>query len=108
MNKTVTDYINKQPSPQKQICNKLRKLILKTYPEIVEEFKLGVPYYSGHFYIVGPKDHVNLGFSLKHLPKSEHAKLSGGGKTFKCLEFKSVKAISEKEVIGLLKKTKIN
>ncbi len=40
----VGDYIAKQKSPQKEICKKLRSLILKTFPKIKEEFKMGVPW----------------------------------------------------------------
>ena len=44
MNKEVDDYIEKQKSPQKEICQELRKIILKTFPDIKEEMKLGVPF----------------------------------------------------------------
>lgn len=40
---TVDQYIEKQPSPQQEICTKLRKIILKTFPGIQEEMKWGVP-----------------------------------------------------------------
>jgi len=67
MNKEVEEYIEKQKSPQKEICKKLRKIILKTFPDTKEEMKLGVPWYEGKYYIVALKTHVNLGFSLKDL-----------------------------------------
>ena len=74
MNEKVDEYIKKQKSPQKEICQKLRTIILKTYPGINEEMKVGVPCYGsskedycGKFYIAALKDHVNLGFSLKGL-----------------------------------------
>jgi len=47
MNKEVKEYIEKQKSPQKEICKKLRKIILKTFPDTKEEMKLGVPWYEG-------------------------------------------------------------
>ena len=62
MNKEVEEYIEKQKSPQKEICKKLRKIILKTFPDIKEEMKLGVPWYEGKYYIVALKTYVNLGF----------------------------------------------
>jgi uncharacterized protein YdhG (YjbR/CyaY superfamily) len=47
------------------ICNKLRKIILKTFPDTQEEMKWGVPfsYDCGKYYFVALKDHVNIGFS---------------------------------------------
>ena len=60
MDNKVGDYIEKQKSPQREICQKLREIILKTFPNIKEEMKLGVPWYEGKYYIVALKDHVTL------------------------------------------------
>jgi len=103
MNKEVTEYFQKQKSPQKDICNKLRKIIFKKFPKIIEEMKWGVPSYeNGKYYIVSLKDHVNLGFSIKGLSKEELALFKGSGKTMKNIEIKSLKDINEKEIIKLL------
>ena len=51
MDKNVDKYIEKQKSPQKEICEKLRKIILKTLPKVNESYKLGVAWY-GKYYIV--------------------------------------------------------
>ena len=74
MDEKVDEYIKKQKSPQKEICQKLRELVLKTVPDINEEMRVGVPCYGhtkedicGKYYIAALKDHVNLGFSLKGL-----------------------------------------
>ena len=99
---TVVDYLKKQKFPQKEICTKLRKLILKTFPKITEEMKVGVPWY-GKFYIVGLKDHVNLGFSINGLSKSEQDKFEGKGKLMRHLKFFTVKDIDEKKIVKLLK-----
>ena len=113
MDKDVTKYIEKQKSPQKQILKKLRKIILKTFPKINEQMKVGVPCYGvsasescGKYYIVGLKDHVNLGFSLKGLTKKEKELFEGQGKTMKHLKFFTVKDIDEKKVVKLLKLVK--
>ena len=105
-NKKVDEYIRKQKSPQKQICKKLRAIILKTLPNVGEEFKLGVPWYGDRIYIVGLKDHVNLGFSLTGLSKKEINSLEGGGKTMRHLKFFSVKDVEEKKLARLIKHTK--
>ena len=43
MHKKVDAYIEKQKSCQKEICQNLRKIIFKTFPDITEEMKWGVP-----------------------------------------------------------------
>lgn len=103
MDKEVTAYIAKQPSPQKEICQTLRKIIFKTFPKIKEEMKWGVPAYAdGKYYLVALKDHVNLGFASKGLSKSEIALFDGGGKTTRKLEIKTLQAIDEKKIVTLL------
>ncbi len=99
----VSNYIERQKSPQREICRKLRTIILATFPGIREEMKLGVPWYEGKYYIVALKDHVNLGFSLKGLSKKEVSLFEGTGKTMKNVEISSVDEIDEKAIIGLLR-----
>jgi hypothetical protein len=103
MNKAVEEYIEKQKSPQKEICHELRTIILKTFPDIKEEMKMGVPWYEGKYYIVALKDHVNLGFSLMGLSKKELKLFEGGGKTMKHIKFYSLKEIDKKKIIKLMK-----
>ena len=103
MSNKVDDYIDKQGSPQKEICQNLRKLILKTFPKAKEEMKWGVPTFTdGKFYIVALKDHVNLGFSIKGLTKEDMALFDGGGKTMKHIEVDEID-IDENKIIELLK-----
>jgi hypothetical protein len=110
MDKNVDEYIKKQKSPQKEICQRLRKIILTTFPDINEEMKVGVPCYGstkeelcGKYYIAALKDHVNLGFSLKGLSKKEQEEFEGSGKTMKHIKVYSVKEIDEKKIMTLLK-----
>ena len=106
MDKNVDDYIEKQKSPQKEICQKLRKIILNTFPDIKEEMKMGVPWYEGKYYIVALKDHVNLGFSIKDLPKKEQELFEGSGKTMKHIKIYSLKEIDDEKITRLLKTVK--
>ncbi len=113
MDEKVDQYIKRQKSPQKEICQKLREIILKTVPEINEEMKVGVPCYGstkedlcGKYYIAALKDHVNLGFSLKGLTKDEIALFEGTGKTMKHIKVYSLKELDEKKIINLLKLVK--
>jgi hypothetical protein len=110
MDMNVDDYIKKQKSPQKEICQRLRTIILTTYPEINEEMKVGVPCYGctkeelcGKFYIAALKDHVNLGFSLKGLTKQQQGLFEGSGKTMKHIKVYSLEEIDEKKIIRFLK-----
>ncbi|MBW2999922.1 DUF1801 domain-containing protein [Candidatus Woesearchaeota archaeon] len=103
MNKEVDNYIKKQKSPQKEICKRLRKIIIKTFPKIDEKMKMGVPWYEGMYYIVGLKDSVNLGFSVKGLLKKDRDNFKGTGKFMRHLKFKELKEIDEKKIVKLLK-----
>ena len=103
MSNKIDDYINKQGSPQKEICQNLRKLILKTFPDAKEEMKWGVPAFAdGKFYIVALKDHVNLGFSIKGLTKEDMDLFDGGGKTMKHIQVDKID-MDENKIIELLK-----
>jgi len=104
----AAEYIKKQKEPQKQICGKLRKIILKTFPEIKEDMRMGVPWYEGMYYLVGLKDSVNMGFSVKGLNKKDKSNFSGTGNYMRHLKFKSLKDVetNEKNIIKLLKLVK--
>ena len=106
MDKKVETYIEKQKLPQREICQKLREIILKTFPSIKEEIKLGVPWYEEKYYIVALKDHVNLGFSLKGLSKEETELFEGGGKTMKHIRISSLNEIDETKIVKFLKVVK--
>lgn len=103
MVKNVDIYIEKQKSPQREICLKLRELIFRFFPGIREEMKWGVPAYGdGRYYIVALKDHVNLGFSVKGLSEEARKLLKGSGKTMMHLEFYSLGDIDEEKIYKLM------
>jgi hypothetical protein len=103
MAKEVEGYMQKQKSPQKETCQKLRKIILGTFPQINEEMRVGVPWYGGKFYIVSLKDHVNLGFAVKGLSREDMKNFEGKGKLMRHLKFFSPDDIDEKKATKLLK-----
>ena len=103
MNDSVKAYIEKQASPKREIVQKLRDIIVETFPDIKEEFKNGVPWYEGKFYIGAMKNQVNLGFSIMGLSKDEVALLEGGGKTMRHVKIHTLEDIEEKEITKLLK-----
>lgn len=45
MDKEVTDYIQKLPKWQIEICESLRKMIFKTIPKVEERLQYGKPHY---------------------------------------------------------------
>ena len=100
----VNQYFKNQQSPQKEICQKLREIIVRNFPDILEEMKWGVPTYGGgKTYIVALKNHVNMGFSLKELSKEDQKILDGSGKTMKHMKIYSIDGIDEEKIVGLLK-----
>lgn len=103
MNNKIDEYIEKQKSPQKEICERLRHIIIDTFPGIKEEMKWGVPTYGdAEFYLVALKDHVNIGFSLRGLLKEDEKLFDGGGKTMKHVEVLAVDKIDDKRIVKLL------
>jgi hypothetical protein len=104
MSSKIDEYINKQPSPQKEIYQRLRELIFRTFPGTREEMKWGVPAFAdGKFYIVALKDHVNLGFSIRGLTGEEIALFDGGGKTTRHIQVDNIDNINEERIVKLLK-----
>ena len=104
MDDNVKKYIEAQSSPQKEICRKLREIIVRWFPEISEEMKWGVPSYGkGKYYVVALKDHVNLGFSLKGLSKDEIALFDGTGKKTGHIKIHSLDEVDVESVVKLLK-----
>jgi hypothetical protein len=103
MSTEVEKYIKNQKSPQREIVQKLRDTILKALPDIKEEFKMGVPWYEGKYYVVALRDHVNLGFSVKGLSEQETALFEGKGKMMCHVKFYSLKDVDEARVAKLLR-----
>lgn len=103
MVQNVDNYINSLKSPQKEICQSLREIILNTFPDIEEKMKYGVPYYGDKYYIVGLKNHVNLGFSIESLTTAEINLFEGSGKITRHVKIKSLEDIDKKKLQNLLK-----
>lgn len=103
MDEQVKKYLESLPSPQKEMCKKLRKIILDTVPGIEESFKNGVPWYECKYYLVAFKDHVNIGFSVEGLTKEQMGLFEGKGKYMRHVKIYSIDAIDEKKIARLLK-----
>lgn len=101
----VGDYIAKQPVPQKEILQKLRRLIFAVNPKIFEEIKMGVPWYEGKFYLVGLKDHVNLGIAYAPFLEKYKEVVKGKGQYMRHIKFRDLSDINEARLIELIKET---
>jgi len=103
MTENIDSYIKKQPSPQREICERLREIILRALPHVREEMKWGVPTFDGGtYYIVALKDHVNLGFSVVGLSGDALSQFGGSGKTMKHVEIRTEDEIDEAHITHLL------
>ena len=103
MNNEIKKYLDNLPSPQKEICEKVRKIIIKTSPDLEESMKNGVPSYENKYYIVGLKDHVNIGFFIEGLSTEEISLFEGNGKLTRHIKIYSLDDIDEKKILKLLK-----
>jgi hypothetical protein len=99
----VEKYIENQKPQQREIVQRLRSIILKTLPGIKEEFKMGVPWYEGKYYVVALRDHVNLGFSVTGLSEQEKALFEGKGDMMRHVKFYSLEDVDEARVAKLLR-----
>lgn len=106
MNAKVHAYIERLPSPQREICEKLRVIILNTFPDIEETLKNGVPWYEDKYYLVGLKDHVNIGFSIKGLSSEEMRVFEGKGKVARHIKVYTPDDIDEDAIVRYLNMVK--
>ena len=103
MDKAVDTYLEELASPQRDICTRVRQIILQTFPDIEESFKNGVPWYEDRFYIVGLKDHVNVGFAIGGLGKNELALFEGRGKLMRHVKIYSLDGIDRDALVTRLR-----
>jgi putative endonuclease len=104
MGAKVQQYLEKTPSPQKEICLKLREIILQVFPDITEELKRGVPVFDGgRFEIRVQNNQVNLVFSIAGLTKKQLALFEGNGKTMRHIKIRTIADFDEKKLVKLLK-----
>ena len=102
----VEEYIEKQKPLQKKILKKLRKIILKNFPNIKEEWRWGVPVYGGKYYIAGMKERVHMGFSVKGMSEKELENFEGKGEYMRHIKIRSLDEIDEKKILKLMKMVK--
>jgi hypothetical protein len=104
----IDGYIKSAPGFAQPICRKLRALIHKADPAIVEDWKWG-PNFNKQGMICGFgafKEHVSLAFfkgALLQDPKKLLADCSGSNAHNRTLKFRSVADLDEKTLIAYVK-----
>jgi hypothetical protein len=105
----VTAYIALLPSPQKEICQALRELILENFPHMREELKWNSPtyYYHGKRICLnsGFKDHVTVElFYGAHLEDAQE-RIVGVGKNTRHIKLQSLQEIDTTYFVDLLQQS---
>jgi uncharacterized protein YdhG (YjbR/CyaY superfamily) len=104
MDPQVTEYIDRQESPQKEILQELRRVFQKNLPNCEEKMRWGVPTYAaGKFYIAAMKNRVHIGFAISGLNKDEINLFEGSGKTMKHIKIPTLEDVDEKKLVNLIK-----
>jgi len=103
MDEKVEEYIDKQPSPQKEIILKVRDIFIKTLSNSNEQFAWGVMVYAGgKFYIAAMKNRVHIGFAITGLKKEEIDMFEGSGKTMRHIKIHSMEDVKEERLVKLI------
>ena len=103
MDKQVTEYIEKQESPQKEILHEIRRIIHEILAIPEERMRWGVPTFAGgKFYVVALKNHVNVGFAITGLNKNEISLFEGTGKTMKHIKIFTLGDVDERKLVSLI------
>jgi hypothetical protein len=109
LNSKASEYIASRPSPQKEICQSLRRLILENFPQMTEEFKWGYPayYYNGKRICIlgGFKNHANIElFYGAHLEDTQ-GRVAGVGKSTRHIKLRSLEEVDAAYFIDLLRQS---
>ncbi len=96
-------------SPQKEICQALRELILENFPHMREEFKWNYPAYYYHAKRIcltsGFKDHVTVElFYGAHLEDAQE-RIVGVGKNTRHMKLQSLQEIDPHYLVDLLQQS---
>jgi uncharacterized protein YdhG (YjbR/CyaY superfamily) len=103
MDEQVSEYIDKQESPQKEILHEMRRIFQKTLPDCEEKMRWGVPTFAGgKFYIAAMKNRVHVGFAITGLNKDEISLFEGSGKTMRHIKIPTLESINEKKLVRLV------
>jgi hypothetical protein len=92
LNSSVTEYIEKLDSPQRETCQALRGVIESEFPQLREDFKWSRPVYGADSadicYFVALKNDVNFGFNQGAELDDPKGILKGTGKQMRHIKLK--------------------
>jgi hypothetical protein len=106
--KRIELYFDEAPAFARDVCQKLRRIIFKAEPEIVEDWKWG-PHYSKNGMVCGIgafQKHVSLAFFRgAHMkdPKRLFVKESAPAKTMRRMRFVSLGEVHEPALISYIR-----
>lgn len=102
----MTAYIAALPSPQKEICQALRELILENFPHMREELKWNAPayYYHGKRICLtsGFKDHVTVELFYGAHIRDAQERIVGVGKNTRHMKLQSLQELDPHYFVDLL------
>jgi hypothetical protein len=106
-NEEVDRYIMDLPKNIQDITVALRKIILDSFPELIEEYKWSMPNYSYNglvCYLQSAKKHVNLGFHKGNelQGKDINHLLQGTGKTMRHIRLTKLEDIQREAFTSLI------
>jgi hypothetical protein len=107
--KEVDQYIVDLPENIQKITEALRKIILDSSPNLIEEYKWSMPNYSYNglvCYLQASKKHVNLGFHKGNelIESDTDTRLQGTGKTMKHIKIMKMEEIQPEAFAELIQK----
>ena len=104
MNNKVKQYIEKQKSPEREILEETRKVILRTFPNCEERIGWGVlEFKKGKFYLAALKNRVHVGFTIIGLSDEDLKLFEGSGKTARHIKLYSTEDIKKKDIVRIMK-----
>ena len=108
-NQRVTEYISRLPSPQKEICQGLRELILGNFPELRADFKYNFPaYLLGTKRICstgGFKKHANLDLDYGAHLRDPKGRVAGVGKNIRHIKIRSLEEVDADYFVDLIRQS---
>jgi hypothetical protein len=98
-NEQVTGYIEALPSPQREICARLRAMLADGFSQLTEDFKWSRPVYTsggtGICYLQSNKADVNFGFNEGAQLNDPKRRLHGSGKSMRHVKIKNLDDLDE-------------
>lgn len=108
-NTQVTNYIDSLDSPQREVCQTLRELILEQFADLREEFKHNYPAYCFErkriCSIGGFKRHAHLELDYGAHLRDTKGRVEGVGKNIRHVKIRGIAEIDEEYFVDLLRQS---